>query len=320
MIQLSICIATYNRGNVIAQTLRGIMAQMTDATELLVVDGASPDNTAQVVGPLFAGRAGYRYIRLDEKGGVDQDYAKAIALAGGKYCWLMTDDDVLLPGAVARVLAAIVTGPDLVIGNASVADHELKQTLQERKLAAQEDRVFAPQETDALFAYAGDLLTFIGAVIIRRELWLSRDARKYFSTEFVHVGVIFQSPLGGPTVVLAEPLVRIRYGNALWLARSFEVWMFRWPDLVWSFTHISEQARAAVYPRTPWLEFRRLLDFKARGVFTHACYRRYLRDKPMPPAYRLRVLALAAFPNRLFSLLATLWSPLPQAQCSHDAL
>lgn len=47
--KLSICIATYNRGKFIGETLDSILVQMEPGVELLVVDGASPDNTPEVM-------------------------------------------------------------------------------------------------------------------------------------------------------------------------------------------------------------------------------------------------------------------------------
>jgi abequosyltransferase len=46
---LSICIATYNRGGYIGETLDTIIPQLDNDVELLVVDGASTDNTKDVV-------------------------------------------------------------------------------------------------------------------------------------------------------------------------------------------------------------------------------------------------------------------------------
>ena len=48
-IRLSICIPTYNFGEFIGATLQSIIKQATDEVEIVVVDGASTDNTAEVV-------------------------------------------------------------------------------------------------------------------------------------------------------------------------------------------------------------------------------------------------------------------------------
>lgn len=47
--QLSICIATLNRAAFIGQTLDSIIRQATDEMEIVIVDGASSDNTKEIV-------------------------------------------------------------------------------------------------------------------------------------------------------------------------------------------------------------------------------------------------------------------------------
>jgi abequosyltransferase len=308
MIRLSICIATFNRGRLIGETLASIVPQLSDATELLVLDGASTDDTQRVVESFFEGRANCRYVRLEEKGGVDRDYARSVELARGEYCWLMTDDDLLRPGAVARILDALESAPDLVVVNAEVDNLDFSQTLVPRKLAIDGDRVIGPASPDELLAAAGELLTFIGAVVIRRGLWLERDCARYFNSDFVHVGVIFQAPLARQTLLIADPLVRIRYGNASWSERTFEIWMFKWPALIWSFDQISETARRAVCAREPWRDLKRLAALKARGHYTSRAYVQWLKDRPLPALGRLASWALAAFPDRLFNRLMRAWS------------
>ena len=49
LIKLSICIATYNRGAFISETLDCILTQIEPGVEIVVVDGASADNTSDVM-------------------------------------------------------------------------------------------------------------------------------------------------------------------------------------------------------------------------------------------------------------------------------
>jgi abequosyltransferase len=118
--------------------------------------------------------------------------------------------------------------------------------------------------------------------------------------------VIFQRPLEGTARVAAVPLIRIRYGNAQWTTRAFDVWMFKWPGLIWSFTHLPEQARRAVCPREPWQHTAPLLLMKARGCFTYRDYKQRLAARPMGWPTRLRSAAIAAFPDVLFNALLSL--------------
>ena len=105
---LSVCIATYNRAEYIGKTLESIIPQLTDEVEIVIADGASTDNTSRVVKHYAEACKQINYIQLPSKGGVDQDYCKAVELANGEYCWLFTDDDLIQPMAISTALNEIL--------------------------------------------------------------------------------------------------------------------------------------------------------------------------------------------------------------------
>lgn len=270
---LSICIATYNRSEYIAETLDSIIPQLSDDVELLVVDGASTDATESVVSNYLNQEPRLRYIRLEAKGGVDQDYCKSVEFARGVYCWLFTDDDVLKLGAVDAVKTAISEDHDLIVVNAEVRDRNLNKLLNPRQINMPYNQSYAPEDSEGLCNDALQYLSFIGSVVIRRNVWLSREKELYFGTEFVHVGVIFQKPLEKTALIIVDPYISIRYGNGQWKPRSFEIWMFKWPKLVWSFETISDTAKRKVTPREPWRKLSALLLLRGKGAYNihHFC-------------------------------------------------
>jgi abequosyltransferase len=276
--RLSICIATFNRGAFIAQTLDCLIAQLDPRVELLIVDGASPDNTAAVVAPYVNGDDRVRYVRESVNSGVDADYDRAVGYARGDYCWLMTDDDLLEPEALALVLAALEDGPDLVVVNAQVSTADFSRVLTERMLAIEVDREYE-SGTQAFFAETANYLSFIGAVVVKRSIWLERSRTAYYGSLFIHVGVLFQAPLPGRIHVLATPLIKIRYGNAMWTPRSFEIWMFMWPALIWSFGGYSDAAKARVSAREPWKILLNLVYRRAVGSYSIVEFEKFVAGK-----------------------------------------
>jgi glycosyltransferase involved in cell wall biosynthesis len=298
VIRLSICIATLNRAQFIGETLESIVSQSTPEVEIVVVDGASTDNTGEVVKGFMARCPGLRYVRLDRKGGVDQDYCKAVELAQGEYCWLFTDDDLLKPGAIAAVLAATHRDYSLIVVNAEVRTADLTVCLQARRVRLVQDRVYLPSapERHQLLADTGEYLSFIGAVVIKRAVWNQRERAKYYGTVFIHMGVIFQSPLPGEALLLAQPWIIIRYGNAQWVARSFEIWMFKWPDLVWSFPDYPDWAKQRVMPREPWHSPPRLLLSRATGHYSLKEYQVALEPRLSSPWSKAVLRAIAVAP------------------------
>jgi glycosyltransferase involved in cell wall biosynthesis len=302
MIKLSICIATLNRAALIGQTLDSIVSQLTEQVEIVIVDGASTDNTEEIVLSYRQRYANVRYTRLAQKGGVDQDYSRAVDLAAGEYCWLFSDDDIIKPGAIDTVLGVLQTSPGLVIVNAEVQNADLTQTLKPSCLELTQNTTYTKDEADRLFRDAGNYLSFIGCVVVRRSLWGARDKKSYYGTLFVHMGVIFQEPIEDGAIVLAKPMIAIRYGNAMWTDKGFEVSLFKWPELIWSFAGIADAAKAQVCEREPWRNRARLMLYRARGLYSTPAYQKFLKDR-LTPFQRFCAFAIASIPATFFNLL-----------------
>jgi len=312
--RLSICIATYNRADVIGQTLESIVSQATDDVEIVVVDGASPDDTATVVQQYQDRCPELQYHRLPIKGGVDQDYCKAVSFARGAYCWLMTDDDIVKPGAVNAILERLQQGYSLVVLNAEVRDRGLSHLLEPKRLQLEHDAVYGPSAQEALFIETATYLSFIGAVVIDRSLWNARDKETFIGTEFVHLGVIFQKALPRKACIVAEPYISIRYGNAQWSSRYFEVWMFKWPQLIWSFSEISETAKSRICPREPWNNIRALLLMRASGAYSLHEYGRFIEQRLDSRWDRFIAKTVALLPGSIPNLLAVVYYTLKTSQ------
>jgi len=304
--KLSICIATLNRAAFIGETLDTIVPQLTADTELVIVDGASTDDTPGVVGPYAAADERVRYIRLPKNSGVDQDYDLAVSHARGEYGWLMTDDDLLKPGAVARVLALLDGVRELIVVNTEVRTSDFSSPIAGALVRTTEDREYAPEDGDRLLEDTAHALSFIGCVVIKRDFWMARDRSKYYGSLFVHVGVIFQAATPR-THVIGEPLIAIRYGNAMWTTRGFEIWMFKWPSLVWAFPGRSGASKARICARDPWRQLRKLWLYRSIGGYGPAEFRRFLASRPMSGPARTLSRMIASVPSTLANAMSALW-------------
>ncbi|MBK8889688.1 MAG: glycosyltransferase family 2 protein [Dechloromonas sp.] len=310
--KLSICIPTLNRGNCIGETLESIVSQWRDGVEVVIVDGGSTDDTEHVVNSyqkrfpdiLFVKKGSSEMKASNE--GFDRDCDRSVALAGGEYCWLMTDDDLLKPGALTTILSEVEKDYDLVVANAEVMNNDFTESLLDQHASILQDRMFEPSEWDDLACVASGLLTFVGSVIIKRQLWLSRNRENYYGSGFIHVGVIFEEPFGGTVLVKAEPLVSIRYGNAQWSSRAFQIWMINWPDLIWSFPSLSDAAKSSIIRREPWRELRILLFYRALGMYSSREYQLFIYGKPGAGIRRLLSKLIATVPRAL--LYIPLWT------------
>lgn len=278
-LKLSICVTTFNRAAFIGATLESILPQLTNECEVVVLDGASTDDTEGVVSGYIRRFDRLRYIRQETNNGIDRDYDRVVELAGGEYCWLMTDDDLLKPGAVAAVQEALRRNPSLIIVNTEVRDFNMSKVLRPRVLVFESDRVYGPEEMDRLFVEVGNYLRYVGGVIITRQIWSARARERYYGSLFIHVGVIFQERLPSETLVIAEPFISYRTANTRTFSlKLFETMMINFPLLVWSLT-ISESAKSKVCSAEPWRNFQKLLPWRGLGLYSLTEYRRLIRPR-----------------------------------------
>lgn len=302
---LSICIATFKRANYIGATLDAIAAQLVPSVEVVIFDGASPDNTEQIVKTFTSLYSNIRYVRADTNSGVDQDYDNAIQHARGTYCWLMTDDDLLVPDAIAVILKNLEDQPELLIVNASVYDKELREVLNNGILKPGSDKSYGPDGFEDFFLDVGSYLSFIGGVIIRRQTWLLRERAKYYGSLFIHFGVIFQSVISGKVKVIATPLIKIRYGNAMWTPRGVEIWLVKWPRLIRSFS-FSKESQNRVAPLSLRYVARQLIFYRATGALNFRnSYNVVWHNFGL--ARSLIAFSLSAIPVRLLNALLALF-------------
>ena len=114
---LTIAIPTFNRAAQLDSLLRALEPQVAGVpdVEILVSDNASPDATQEVLAVAAERfrRAGsvLHAHRQSFNIGSDANFAFCFAQAAGHFFWMCGDDDLLVPEAVAEVLA-ILRAPD----------------------------------------------------------------------------------------------------------------------------------------------------------------------------------------------------------------
>jgi abequosyltransferase len=220
--RLSFCIPTYNFGQFIGQTLHNIFTQCTEEVEIVIVDGASTDQTQEVVRSFQLSHPNLTYHRREQNMGVDRDLAKAVELARGKYCWLMSSDDLLKLNAVSRILTETQLGYAVYLCNRTECDGKLRPIRDRLWLSSTcQDRVFDLSNHSELLDYfnhaqsLGALFSYISCIIVKRQDWngiLQDEALA--GTNYLHVFTIFQILLsGGQLKYLKDPLVLCRGGN-----------------------------------------------------------------------------------------------------------
>lgn len=130
-VRVSYIISTRNRAEYLDRTLLNVREFITPEDELLIMDGASTDGTAEVVG-----RHGdiVTCFRSEPDCGEAHGFNKGLLLARGEIIKVLTDDDYIYPEAMRQAIAvmeahgdvdAMICGGELVEHDAATGEERI---------------------------------------------------------------------------------------------------------------------------------------------------------------------------------------------------
>ena len=117
--RLSIAIPTRNRLPYLRDLLGAFEAQIRetgvtpDEVRLYISDNAATDETPAYCEALAARLPHVLYSRNPQNIGAAANVRRCARLAAGRHAWILGDDELLEPGALRHVLAALAAEPDL---------------------------------------------------------------------------------------------------------------------------------------------------------------------------------------------------------------
>lgn len=133
--KLSIGTAIYNLDeSYLREHIEGIQKQLTDETELLLIDDCSTNNSGEVCREYAEADSRIRYIKQDKNGGISLVRNRTIEEAQGKWIFFVDGDDILSDNAVKTILKFCDSDYDIII-------HDRLKFFDDRKPAEQADEV-----------------------------------------------------------------------------------------------------------------------------------------------------------------------------------
>jgi glycosyltransferase involved in cell wall biosynthesis len=109
---VSVVLVTYNRANVLEDTLRSLLAQTLDDFELIVCDDASTDGTPDVMAEWAARDPRILYVRQPRNLKTAGNLRHGVALAKAELVAVLHDSDVYDPRLLERWVAALRACPE----------------------------------------------------------------------------------------------------------------------------------------------------------------------------------------------------------------
>lgn len=137
---ISIIIPTYNRAQLIGETLDSILVQTYQKWECIIVDDGSTDNTEEIISPYLIRDNRFQYYKRPKntlKGPCScRNYGFKKSL--GEFIYWFDSDDILLTDALERRINCFQPDVDVVIGRAEFFDTDSKEILFRNKIVSKD--------------------------------------------------------------------------------------------------------------------------------------------------------------------------------------
>jgi abequosyltransferase len=227
--KLSICIPIYNFGKFVSETLNSILEQDgAREVEIVILDGASTDDTGEVIRAFQKQHGNIKYFREPQKGGIDRDMATSVDRATGEYCWLFSGDDWMLPGALRKALTQIESGHDLYLCKHLEWISDRSEWIEWPTVDITEEAVFDLSDASARRKYfslavnSEAFFSFMGGLIVKRATWSRVPLNEAFvGSCWAHSARMFELISGGLTLkALTTPYLKRRPDNDSFASRG----------------------------------------------------------------------------------------------------
>ena len=113
--RIEIFILTYNRAEMLKDSIISLLNQSIGKIKITVLDNTSTDNTENLVKELMAKNDNLYYFKQECNKGGGGNFAKAIELANADYIMTFHDDDILHPDYLKYALKVINKYPNISI-------------------------------------------------------------------------------------------------------------------------------------------------------------------------------------------------------------
>ena len=321
----------------LTQALEAIAAQLkdqpwNDQIEVIVCDNASSDETEQAVKKIMDASAISRltYFRQPENLGYDTNVYTAVQKAIGIFVYIVSDDDVLLPGALQKLMRLMKEYPRsdaFCLNTYSFESDPLR--MGRTRFTIAEDQVIP--SADECLRFLGTWLTFISAIAFRRELIAGKDYIDRIGTIFIQsycfLDVLIARPDKIPDmIVTSQPFLAVRTDNV----GSFHFFQ----GFVTNFRSLLDYAKQCGYSKSDieqvWHRHLRrfvfpfICDFRMKGSFGELRFdcrdglKRLLHGYPTDPFLFFAVIPSLLLPAPLILQARNIYRTLKASKGAHE--
>jgi glycosyltransferase involved in cell wall biosynthesis len=319
---LGICIPTYERPALLRRcVLSAVESAQGRPIRIFIADDSVAETNDAVYAELRTLGTDLHVRRNARNLGIDANIQRAVDICDRDHAWLIGEDDVFLPGAVATMhdlLQRIEV--DFVFANYVFVGDDATRPIGR----AIDELADGPMALDRFLADHLWAAGFLGACVVRRATWGAVDPAPYDGTYYTHVGRICEMVAAeGRFHVVGTPCVANRvegHDTFTWKGDSYGVFFGflamcravaeRRPELA----DAMRRAGDTMERRYRWLSLRVAARLRSDHGYDRAQFERYLRPAQLGAPRKLAFFLISVAPPALFRPLVRAYRTLTRLQ------
>ena len=218
---LSVCIPTFNRAELLEDALSSLIKQVNDPyyldVEIVISDNASTDDTFSVVERVRKSNPQIQLVYSRHNSTVPraENYLSATNLANGEFIYMISDDDIILSGAIAKIIMEIKNNEEIdAIAPNSHIFSEIPSEGWSVAYDFKEDKLI--YDKNEIIVCVGMMLTHISCIVFRKRLISDKSYIERIGSDLTNSYMfldILQNESG--CLVLAKPYLGLRENRSL---------------------------------------------------------------------------------------------------------
>lgn len=280
---LAICIPTYNRCEILIDCLRDTISKVGKYNfPIIVTDNASTDDTQQQVLKIAKEYPALIYHRQTENIGADRNFESCLKLSPATYSWLLGDSYRIVEEEL-DTLAEIMEHKE----HCAIINNSLNRVIGIPSTTY--------SDSDRLLYDIGWHMTMICSLILSRELIHNTNFTRYYNTNFIQDGIIFEYLTTHPSATVywhgkscntVTPMPKTS-----WLDKRWDIFGINWTAYVLSLPStislptkckciIEHNQRERIFSIRKTIRLRYAGHFNIEVLHRSKLYQRYFWDVP----------------------------------------
>jgi glycosyltransferase involved in cell wall biosynthesis len=313
MITLSICIPTYRRPAMLKRCLlSAIDSAEGRAIKIFVADDSVSDINIEVLSDM---RAKFPFVHWEVNAvnlGIDENIQRVLAMSDCDYAWMIGEDDVFLPGAIANMFDLVQTASyPFIFSNYQYVNEDHSRILG----LALPDVPGGQHNAREFIEHSLWSVGFLGSCVLRRDVLARTSGAAYRGTYFTHVGRVVDILASSPDLyVSAKPGIANRaqgddtftwkkdsFGVFLGFERMCSIAAAANPSIAPSISAAARNYRA----KFAYLSVSTTFRLRSEGAFDLRQYRVHIKTLDIEPWRKMWMLGLAVVPRVLIKPVAS---------------